>query len=42
MARSLKHCCHENSTILSLFIVLGVDVAVYNIKVLSVVIDMQQ
>jgi len=41
-ARWRKYCCHKISTIPSLFIILGVDVAVYNIKVLSVVMDMQQ
>jgi hypothetical protein len=42
VARLLKKSCHENSTIPSLYIVVGVDVAVYSIKVFSVVMDMQK
>jgi hypothetical protein len=34
--RSRNYCCHGNAIILSLLIVHGVDVAVSNVKVLSV------
>jgi hypothetical protein len=42
VARSRKYCCHENATIRCLFIVLCVDVAVNNIQVLIVAMEMQK
>jgi hypothetical protein len=42
VACSRRNSCHKISTIPSLVIVVGVDVAVYNMKVHSVVMDMQQ
>jgi hypothetical protein len=42
VACSPNHFCHENATILSLFIVVGVDVAVNNIEVFSNATEMQQ
>ena len=42
MLRSRNHCSHGYATIPSLFIVVGVDVAVNNIKVFCVVKEMQQ
>jgi len=41
VARSPNHCCHENATSLFLFIVV-VGVAVNNIKVFFVAMEMQQ
>jgi hypothetical protein len=41
VARSPKHCCHQNETFLFLFIV-AVGVAVNNIKVFSGAMEMQQ
>ena len=42
VARSRNHCCHANATIRSLFIVVGVYVAVSNIKVFIIAMEMQQ
>jgi hypothetical protein len=42
VARSRNHCCHGNATISSTFIVVGVHVAVNDIKVFSFVMEMQQ
>jgi hypothetical protein len=42
VARSLNHCCHGNETIRSLFIVVGVNVAVNNINVFSVDMEIQK
>ena len=42
VARLRNHCCHGQATILYLFIPVGVDVAVNNIKVFSVAMEMQQ
>jgi hypothetical protein len=42
VARSRNYCCHGNSIIRSLFIVLCVEVAVNNMKVFGVTMEMQQ
>ena len=42
VTHSRNHCCQGYATIRSFFIVVGVDVAVNNTKVFSVVMDMQQ
>ena len=42
VGRSRNHYCQENTTIRSIFIVVGVYVPVSNIKVFSVAIEMQQ
>ena len=41
VAHSNNPCCHGNATVRSLFVV-GVDVAVHNIRVSSVAMEMQQ
>ena len=42
MVRSRKLCCHANATIHYIFIVVGIDVAVNNIKVFRVATEKQQ
>jgi hypothetical protein len=42
MARLRNNCCHGNATICSLFIVVGVDVAVNNTKLLSIAMEVQK
>ena len=41
LTRSREHFCYGNATIRSIFIV-GVDIAVNNIKVFFVAVEMQQ
>ena len=41
MTRPRNHCCHGKATVRSLFIVVGVDVAVNNIKMLSFAMETQ-
>jgi len=40
--RSPKHCCYGSATIPSLFIVDSVNIAVKNLKVFVVAMDMQK
>jgi hypothetical protein len=42
VAHSHNHCYNGNATVRSLFIAIGVDVAVNNIKVFTVVMELQQ
>jgi hypothetical protein len=42
VTRSPNHCCHVKTKIRSYFIVVGADVAVNNIEVLGVAMEMQQ
>jgi len=42
LQRSCNLCCHGNATILSTSVVFSVDVAVNNIKMFSVAMEMQQ
>lgn len=42
VAGSRSHCCHGNATIYSLFNIVGLDVAVNNIKMCSFAMEMQQ
>jgi hypothetical protein len=42
MALSRNHFCHENEIMLPLFIVADLHVAINNIKVLSLAVEMQQ
>jgi len=41
LARSREHFCHGNATIRSIFVV-GIDIAVNNLEVLIVIMEMQQ
>jgi hypothetical protein len=42
VARSRDNCCHGNAKIRYVFIFVGIDVAVNNIKVFSVSMEIQQ
>jgi hypothetical protein len=42
VSRSRNHCCREKAAIFSLFIVVGVDVAVHSIKVFIIAMELQE